>query len=298
VARTLDRILVAVITYKRPGDLRRLLDSLGALHTDLTWRIVVVDNDPERSAEQVAREHPLRPTYAVESTPGIAAARNRCLDLMEPADNAIAFLDDDEAVSSTWLDELVDCAVRYNADVVAGPVLSILPDEAPDWLRKGGYLQRRLRSTGDTSGLPATNNVLIRRALLERYPDVRFDGSFSVTGGSDTDFFSRLITPDVRMVWCRTAVVHEYVQTERVTFRWLVARFTRAGEVHGRVRLRSESRIRLAVEAIGCCAIAVAAAPVTALVLRRERRRNLILFCWGRGILRSLRGRLHTEYAR
>ena len=81
-----------MLTYHRPDDLRAALPLLleqvseagdDRVHADL----LVVDNDPEGSAEPIVagHRHP-RLRYVVEPRPGIAAARNRALDEVARSD--------------------------------------------------------------------------------------------------------------------------------------------------------------------------------------------------------------------
>lgn len=295
-ARRITKILVAVITFRRPESLRETLDSLSEMHADVDWRLAIIDNDADQSARSIIEQVQIPLHYECEPKPGIVAARNRCLDLLLQDDDAIALLDDDEIASSGWLQALVDCAHAFNADIVAGPVLSIFPETTPGWIQKSGYHQRRIRQTGDRTGLPGTGNVLIRTTLLR--DGTRFNDAFSFTGGEDTEFFMRLRDSGARMVWSADAAVSEWVAPERLSLAWIVRRFTRAGEVVARIKICSRNRIQIALEALICCTIGAALIPVSALVFKSERRRSLALFCRGRGMLRALRGSYHQEYAR
>jgi glycosyltransferase involved in cell wall biosynthesis len=100
-------IVVTVATYRRPRLLAELLRSLESMSSKRTFRVVVVDNDADASAREVALSSALEVTYVVESAPGIAEARNRGLDEVTSADSAVVFVDDDERVAVDWLDKLV-----------------------------------------------------------------------------------------------------------------------------------------------------------------------------------------------
>src|SRR4051794_3771547 len=105
-------VLVAIATYRRPGELARLLTSLkGTGELDALVHVLVVDNDAAGSARSVVVQSPTTATYVVEPQPGIAAARNRALDEAEGYD-AIIFVDDDEWVDESWLAELLAYADR------------------------------------------------------------------------------------------------------------------------------------------------------------------------------------------
>src|SRR5215203_6026996 len=102
------RVLIAVLTYRRPHDLDAALESLVAhlssASTDAD--ILVVDNSPEGGAKQqvaLARARARRAIrYAHEPQPGIAAARNRAL--LEANADLLVFIDDDERPQAGWLD--------------------------------------------------------------------------------------------------------------------------------------------------------------------------------------------------
>lgn len=295
---SISSVLVTVITYKRPAELRRMIESLVALVSQIDHRILVVDNDPAGSAKVVAERFSHEVEYSHEPTPGIAAARNRCLDAARESDDAIVFLDDDEVVTSNLLDELVGCANNYGIDIVGGHVQSILPSDAPKWIKDGNFFQRRIRETGQSDGLPATNNALVRTEFLRSHPDVRFDHDFSVTGGSDSDFFSRLIRAGATFAWCQTALVQEYVQTDRVTLRWLARRYTRGGETSARVLAGVESKPRLIARGISYVIGGVIFSPISLIVRKDLRGRNLILFARGLGLIRGSVGLTIKEYSR
>lgn len=290
--------LIAVITYRRPTELARFIESVLALDSGILRRIAVVDNDPHGSARAVVQTFGADIQYSHEPTPGIAAARNRCIDLLEPTDDALIFTDDDEVVARDWLDELVKCANDFGADVVGGPVRSVVPDDAPAWIRQGNFFQRRVRPPGASDGLPATNNVLVRAATLHLRNDVRFDHAFSVTGGSDTDFFARLIDDDVRFVWSSTAFVYDYLPSSRLSFRWLFRRFTRGGETYARVFGRSQGNLRILIKGTGYMAAGLLLAPVAILIRPGARGLSLKLFARGYGFIRGVLGASVNEYAR
>ncbi len=106
-------LAVCALTYRRPEGLARLLDGLAGLAFSgepPELRIIIVDNDPDRSArafcDERARSFPWPLEYRHEPTPGIAPARNAALEAARGAD-WIAFIDDDEVPEQAWLDSLI-----------------------------------------------------------------------------------------------------------------------------------------------------------------------------------------------
>ena len=96
-------VTVCIPTRARPTGLERLLSSLLDQCRAPSFDVLVVDNDPARSAEAVIRRYAdrLAITYAVETKPGVSSVRNRCVALSRAP--LIAFIDDDEWAEPEWL---------------------------------------------------------------------------------------------------------------------------------------------------------------------------------------------------
>ena len=295
------RVAVCVATYRRPDGLRALLDSLAAIRTTATWRVIVVDNDPAGSAWPVVESSRVRDRleYAVEEHPGIPAARNRCLDMLHDDDQALVFVDDDEVVDPDWLTHLLQAAHDFGVDVVAGPVISEFPVSAPRWMRADGVIQAPIQKTGTRVGSPFTNNSLITvRALQVR--GTRFDErGFADTGGSDRDFFDRLLEKNaVRWVWCAEAEVREKVPPERATLRWIMRRGLRTGNVMGRLQLRQRSRPAVMLGGVTRAVVGFAGALILWLPRPELAGRAFVGGAQGLGMCASAWGHHVREYAR
>lgn len=91
-------ISVCIATYKRPKLLAKLLEAIEGLAIPIGNRIdaIVVDNDPDMSAkttvERIKYSHCIDLYYYSEITPGISAARNRCIQ--ETSSDFIAFINE------------------------------------------------------------------------------------------------------------------------------------------------------------------------------------------------------------
>ncbi|RIJ48995.1 glycosyltransferase family 2 protein, partial [Clavibacter phaseoli] len=147
-------LVVAILTYRRPEDIRAVLPLVAAQAAELreaaeadaalprAVRIVVVDNDPAGGAgaavEDAAADSPVPIAYVHEPTPGISAARNRALDAAGD-DDLLVFLDDDERPDPGWLAALVRARQATGSAGVAGPVRSEYEVEPDAWVRAGGF---------------------------------------------------------------------------------------------------------------------------------------------------------------
>ena len=194
--------------------------------------VVVVDNDPAGSAESAVYEvkqagFPFELSYVLESTPGIARARNTGVRASAGAE-CVAFIDDDEEAEPQWLAELLAARSLIGAGVVLGPVLARLSD-----LRCSSWLTRFLCVSPGVSG-PApvtafkTGNVLIGMELLRGLIGP-FNEAFALSGGEDTELGLRLWRGGARFWWNAEARVWEHVPPGRLRPAWLLRRAFRTG---------------------------------------------------------------------
>ena len=218
--------------------LKKALSGVLSLNTepDFTIEIVVVDNDYERSAENIVKrfqnENTLNIRYTCEPEKNISLARNRAVEYS--TGNLIAFMDDDEFPSDDWLKHLNETLKKYKAAGILGPVLPHLPPGAPGWLKKSNVFDRKRFKTGTplSARNTRTGNVLLDR---KSFPDVLplFKPEFGLTGGEDVDFFKRQIDNNKIYVWCDEAIVYETIAKERWPMGFHFRKYYRIGTLNG-----------------------------------------------------------------
>jgi succinoglycan biosynthesis protein ExoM len=299
------RVAVCVITYRRPIGLEKLLRGLDGLRFEKCLEpgasIIVVDNDPDRSAQSVCSAYlshgrwPVR--YVHEPRRGIPQARNRALASVDPHVDFLVFIDDDEIPTPAWLDELLHVQREHGADAAVGPVMPIFEAEVPSWLRSA--FDRERSATGERLYNASTANVLIRRDVLE---DARlvFDERFALTGGEDTHLFRRMVKEDAAIVWADDALVHETIPATRSTLGWVLRRAFRTGSTWSTVERELDPRAIILAARVGRSLVWTAyGAAILALGLVRGRRtalRGARRVFWAFGCLAGLAGIQHTEY--
>lgn len=222
-------VAVIVPTLRRPDSLERALRSLFA-QTAVESRlkqIVVVDNDPQASSrllvEALKAASPFRLTWVHAPQPGVATARNTGLAATDAP--LIAFLDDDEAASETWLAALLDAQTTTGADAVFGPIRGRVPD-GTGWATS--YLERFFGREGpeQTQLIDAPygcGNSLLRRttALPGHAP---FNVSADQAGGEDDALFAALAARGGRFGWAAEAWVDEFAPPHRATLTYALTR--------------------------------------------------------------------------
>jgi succinoglycan biosynthesis protein ExoM len=290
-------VAICITTFRRRELLRQLLEGISHLNfvkmpkPDIL--IVVVDNDVARGAadvcDSVALPWPAK--YVVEPRRGIAQARNRAILEAEDPD-FLAFLDDDEAPTPPWLDELLWTQACFDGDVVCGPVLPRFSSSVPEWVKAGRFFSKQVFATGQSLESCSTANVLIsRRVIASVYA---FDERFGLTGGEDTHFFLRVRKAGFNIICSGGAVVYETVPTSRASLKWLLRRAYQSGNswvlCESTVDHRLTSRISRLVKAsvrILQGVIAVCIAPIFGKAALAQALSNLFL---GVGMIAALAG--------
>jgi glycosyltransferase involved in cell wall biosynthesis len=249
----MERLVVAVLTYRRPERITALVPVLVEQAADLERRVdgvevsvLVIDNDPAGTGAAAVTEAAGRPaaglgcpvTVVVEAEPGISAARNRALHASSDQD-LLVFVDDDEVPHPGWLDALHATYRATGADAVAGLVVSRYAVEPEPWVVAGGFYDRAHRRglpTGSTIPVAATNNLLLDLRAVRR-TGLAFDPALGLSGGEDTHFTSALTRAGGRIVWCAEAVVSDVVPPDRLTRSYLLARSAGLTNASARVAL-------------------------------------------------------------
>lgn len=243
------RIAVCIATFRRPKWLSGLLDGINRL-TFVKFRVpsirvIVIDNDTDGTAAPVYESFrsgsrwPIE--YCLEVRRGIAQARNRAVACAGRDTDFVAFIDDDEIPDPRWMDELLDCQRCYDADIVHGPVLPLLPEGAPHWLTRGRFFNPPGYATGQQLQAAATNNILIRSAVFWQ-GGLNFNERYGLAGMDDIDFSTRVVRSGRKIVWTNEAIVHEWVPPGRANARWILQRAFRDGNTTTWVEREKTSR--------------------------------------------------------
>jgi succinoglycan biosynthesis protein ExoM len=227
-------IAVAVCTYKRPGPLAKLVESLVVAAAEVSdiarVGLVVVDDDPARSAaafvESLSGRFELGHHYRVSGSQNISKARNLALDTATAIADWVAMTDDDCEVSPLWLRRLIESQQHANADAVTGPLLLRVPPGSPRWLADQPFLLSGEFDFEDGALVPtaATNNSMIRSRWWREQHDVRFDPTLGVVGGEDMVFYRTASRKGLRIVFDHSALVYGNEPKSRATLHYQLRR--------------------------------------------------------------------------
>ncbi len=130
------RMSVIIATKGRPDDLRATLANVARLDPP-PYELLVVDGDPDRSAEPVAAELPAA-TY-MHTPPGLTLQRNR--GVAAAAGDVVVFLDDDVEADTGLLARL---AAAYADPGVVGATGRVIEDDPRRFGNKRSRVRRLL----------------------------------------------------------------------------------------------------------------------------------------------------------
>jgi succinoglycan biosynthesis protein ExoM len=268
---------VCVCTYRRQS----VVDTIRSLAAQrlpdgVRLRIVVADNDATPSAETIVRTQcgalGLQHLYLHAPARNISVARNAALDAATAP--LVAFIDDDEVATPSWLAELLACRDSTGATIVFGPVQAVYA-ERPAWLRQADlHSIRPAFRAGGAIDTGYTCNVLLDRAAMgPAMQACRFDPALGRSGGEDTVFFHQLCALGASCAFTEAALVHEAVPSHRGHLGWLLKRSFRSGQTHARVLLATPAwRGRLIAVAAAKCGYCLGGMVLQAASAARWRR--------------------------
>jgi succinoglycan biosynthesis protein ExoM len=148
----------------------------------------------------------------------------------------LLFIDDDEVASPEWIRRMLKTLEEFEADGAFGPVIPVFDEEIPLWKRHRDLYYSLMQSTGENPVFKWTGNCVLRASLLKNMKEP-FDPRYGTTGGEDSHLFERLDRQGARFVYCREALVSEYLSPARTTVSGLFLRGLRYGSAHTRRKI-------------------------------------------------------------
>lgn len=229
-------MLIAVPTFRRA---ERLPELITAIRADAetapeTTRILLVDNDPDHSAQQAAAA--LEVDYLPQAIPGIAATRQAALDAAE-LDELVVMIDDDLMPEPGWLAGLISAWQAHRPTVVMGYVHYVWPEGTDPWVAAGGFMRRTRFPTGAELTALSTGNVLID-VQQARALDVAFDAGLGLSGGDDLEFGRALLAAGGTITASADSVARDDIVIERTSRSFVRRRAICQGQVRARLLSR------------------------------------------------------------
>jgi succinoglycan biosynthesis protein ExoM len=302
----MNSITICIPTFKRPLFLKKLVLSIVKDNFDESLigdvSIIIVDNDGQKSAETIVKhlEEEFKSIYKIQyfnyPEKGLSNVRNELIRIAlcsEP--DYLVFIDDDEYVTSGWLNELVKTAIITDADAARGPVLAVTDEPVPDniwcWFERETYPDYSQIFT------LTTGNLILKRASLAKY-NLWFDSRFDETGAEDSFFGVQLIKKGGTIFWAAKAISYENIPLGRTKISWLMKRFYNGANTYTYILRLEKRHFKLFIKTIisflyivsGTLTLVLAIMPI------RKRYWGLLKMAEGFGSMAGLLSIKYYEY--
>ena len=238
-------ISVIICTHNRSDSLGKTLSSFPKTRfEDLSWELLVIDNDSTDDTRQVAENFiassKLPARYIFEGKRGISDARNRGFHGSQG--QIIVFIDDDVILSPNYLLDVKKAFDEFDPICVGGKVLL---DEAlvrPHWwdercdgavgkFDRGGEVIVAGRTDRMLTGIGA--NMSFRRSAFEKYGLFRTDmgrKGAELTTGEDAEMFQRLRERGEKVIYYPGAMLYHWPGQQRFTKPYLRQFYYKLGQ--------------------------------------------------------------------
>lgn len=269
--------VIGIPTYRRPGPLTRLLESLVSELQGRDALVIVADNEcGEEVPAVVAAFEGRLPAIVSIAVPvrGISANRNALVEAaytQAPHWQRLIMLDDDGFVEPGWFAELTAVAERTGAHVTGGAVIFPLPDDVGIFGRNSEFGCPRRLPTGVVPLLVGAQSTCFARKVETLVQRPWFNVSYGLSGGEDHELFLRLKKAGAVFAWADEALVREPTPGERATVRSVLHRSFTAGITNARAEREHEGWLASARATCGHLFRVPLALIVHALLLRKDR---------------------------
>lgn len=220
---------VILATYNRAASLQATLETFSRLvpPPNLTWELLVVDNNSRDNTAEVVHKFAGNATFPVrylfEKQQGRSAAVNAGIAVAKG--EIVAFTDDDVLLHPDWLRNLMRTFERFDCAAVGGRVVPAWNEAKPEWLEMDGQqavVNFELGEEFKEIRLPPLGaNSAFRKRLYDKYGLYRLDlgvsGSKHTVTCEDTEFGYRLIRGGERIMYCPDAIIYHPVDPKRTT---------------------------------------------------------------------------------
>ncbi len=301
------KIVIGIPSFRRPQSLTRLLHSIAAQQAPFVPHVLVADNEGGDGAglkvvEQMRqRGFPFPLTAIAVPERGLSQVRNALLKTAfeDLAADAMAMVDDDERVEPEWIASLVAMQEQGNYDLVGGRVETEFEHPPPRWIEGLDVYFCTPHPPGDIPIIYGAGNVLLNRTIHSVFANIRFDPSFGLTGGEDSDFFFRLKAQGARFGFAPRAISHEFYHASRMTRYWASQRKYRIASNETRRCKEYIKGVKAKTTYFAKLAVALILAPILALLLfwsPKQQMRAVMLFARQLGKLNGLFGKPPRVY--
>jgi glycosyltransferase involved in cell wall biosynthesis len=249
-------VSVIICTWNRAPQLDITLRSIRelAVPTDVSWELLVVNNNCSDNTQQVLDRHasalPLRALF--EPTPGKSNALNHAV--REARGRYLVFTDDDVIIDPQWLASYATSFREHaEAGFFGGPAVPEFEGSPPDWLKRWWAEVPQPFAARDLGAqpfvftpkvVPYGLNMAVRADIHRKY---HYDPAMGpnpqdAVRGEETALIREMMADDIEGWYVPGARVRHLIPPARQTVAYLREYYEGVGELRGRAYAASVGR--------------------------------------------------------
>jgi glycosyltransferase involved in cell wall biosynthesis len=214
------QLSVVVVTYNRPRDLKRTVDSL-LDQSAKPLEVIVIDDGSNPPLNIEFRSKNIK-RIRFDKEVGLSNARNYGISIAKG--EYIAFIDDDATADKCWLEE-IQKGINV-ADILGGPIRPVYQAVPPEWWNEkdfGGFVGIGNAVSRSIWGC----NMVVRKEAFSTVglfnPNIgRQKGK--LLGWEEIDFIDRATKKGLSAQFMPAAVVYHKVPPKRMTLNYIIRR--------------------------------------------------------------------------
>jgi len=230
-------ISVIVITKNRPQKIRQCIDSIFR-STYKNFEIVIVDQSDRNYIFDIhtyQRKHNFK--YIKDSQTGKTRGSNIALQIAKG--NILSFIDDDNLVSSQWLNNISHYLnSNPSCQVLFGKILPYQPNKHKGMISPACFLKKGkciIRSTNVLfhKSVGLGSNMTIKKDIFIKYGGFKEwlgPGAYGFSGGEDGEFITRLLTQKIDLHYNSKIIVYHNRWLNKEEYDQLLTKYT-GGEI-------------------------------------------------------------------
>ncbi len=211
---------------------------------------------------------------------GISSVRNAILDhcFNQCEATFCVMVDDDELVSSNWLNGFLALYKETDADLIGGLKVPLFEMPPESWMINSDvFFYQPYSESGRCNRLVSTDNLFLTQSFYIKQDKPEFDLSFNLTGGGDTEFLERVKRSGARLAFATEALSYEYIPIARMNLQWAKDRSYRIGVGLARTYLLHFTRFEVLLQIIKLISIMLISSTLC-LVFIRNKKSNVFFY--------------------
>lgn len=250
----MHNLTICIPTYKRPQMLKKLILSIMDNNIDESLikdaNIIIVDNDIERTAEEITNElktlcdDHYKLSYHNYPEKGLSNVRNEIFKCaLEAGPDYIICIDDDEYTTPDWLKQLISTITLNKGDIAMGPVIPEIGSKVSPAISFWFKNPTQKKNNQGIDYFESGNFIICTKFLLQN--KLEFDNRFNLTGAEDSYFGVVALKKGAKIFWAAHAIAYETIPEKRATLNWLVKRSYRGALTFTYILLLEKKYVRI-----------------------------------------------------